>query len=196
MEKKKIILKEILIVVIVGVLLGVIVNFVNPSGIPLVMDTDRYSEETSDKRMEEFINNPTDTTSNKPDPMHNKRRPEMTKKGFVKPQNIKLDFAKMLFDRNALFIDGRLPEEYNAGHIKNAINLTYSSFVPLPREKKMEIMCKYNKNGFIVCYCEGGSCDISIDLGYEIAKLGFNSVNIFLGGYEEWIEAGYPTSKD
>lgn len=196
MEKKKTILKEILIVVIVSVLLGVIVNFVNPSGIPLVMDTDRYSEEKSDKNMGEFMNNPTDTTSNKPDLLHNRRQPEMTKGGFVKPQNIKLDFAKILFDRNALFIDGRLPEEYNAGHIKNAINITYSSFVSLPREKKMEIMNKYNKNGFIVCYCEGGSCDISIDHGYEIAKLGFNSVNIFLGGYEEWVEAGYPTSKD
>ena len=196
MEKKRTIFKEILIVVIVSVLLGVIVNFVNPSGIPLIMDTDRYSEENSDKRMKEFINNPTDTTSTKQEPMHNRRQPEIIKEGFVKPQNIKLDFAKMLFDRNALFIDGRLPEEYNAGHIKNAINITYSNFVSLPREKKMEIMNKYNKNGFIVCYCEGGSCDISIDHAYEIAKLGFKSVNIFLGGYEEWVEAGYPTSKN
>lgn len=196
MDKKRKILKEILIVVILSSLLGIIVNFVNPSGIPLVMDMDRYSEETSDERMEEFLNNPTDTSSNKQEPMHNRRRPEFTKEGFVKPQNIKLDFAKILFDRNALFIDGRLPEEYNAGHIENAINLTYSQFVPLPRERKMEIMNKYNKNGFVVCYCEGGGCDISIDLGYEIAKLGFTSVNIFLGGYEEWVEAGYPTNKD
>jgi rhodanese-related sulfurtransferase len=160
------------------------------------MDESRYSEETSDERMEEFLNNPTDTTSVKSEPMHNRRRKELTKEGFVKPKNIKLDFAKILFDRKALFIDGRIAEEYNAGHIKNAINLTYKDFAAKSQEEKIEIMKKYNRDGIIVCYCDGGSCDISIDLAYEIAKLGFNSVNIYLGGFKDWLSAGYPTNKD
>ncbi len=195
MENKRSILKEIGIVILISILLGLFVNLVNPSGIPLFMDESRYSEKTSDKRMEEFLNNPTDTTS-KSLPMHTKRNPERTKEGFIKPQNIKLDFAKILFDRNALFIDGRTAEEFNLGHIKNAINLPYTKFANKPKEEKIDIMKKYNKNGIIVCYCDGGSCDISIDLAYEIAKLGFNSVNIYLGGFKEWENAGYPTNKD
>lgn len=195
MEKKRSILKEIGIVVMISVLLGLLVNLVNPSGIPLVMDKSRYSEENSDKRMEEFLNDPTDTTT-KSLPMHTKRNPEMTKEGYIKPQNIKLDFAKILFDRNALFIDGRTAEEFNVGHIKDAINLPYAAFANKQKEEKIEIMKKYNKDGIIVCYCDGGSCDISVDLAYEIAKLGFNSVNIYLGGFKEWEDSGYPTNKD
>jgi rhodanese-related sulfurtransferase len=195
MKKKRSILKEIGIVITISILLGLIVNFVNPSGIPLFMDESRYSEETSSHLMEEFLNNPTDTTS-KSLPMHTKRNPEKTKEGYIKPQNIKLDFAKILYDKNALFIDGRTAEEFNAGHIKNAINLPYTNFANKPEEEKIEIMKKYNKDGIIVCYCDGGSCDISIDLAYEIAKLGFNSVNIYLGGFKEWKDSGYPTNKD
>ena len=195
MQKKRSIIKEIGIVIMISVILGLLVNFVNPSGIPLFMDESRYSEENSSQRMEEFLNNPTDTTS-KSLPMHTKRNPELTKEGYIKPQNIKLDFAKILFDRNALFIDGRTEEEFKAGHIKNAINLPYAAFVNKPEKERIEIMSKYNKDGIIVCYCDGGSCDISIDLAYAIAKLGFNSVNIYLGGFKEWKDSSYPTNKD
>jgi len=36
---------------------------------------------------------------------------------------------------------------------------------------------------------------LSIDLAYDIAKLGFNAVNIYLGGYKEWEAAGLPVEK-
>jgi len=29
-------------------------------------------------------------------------------------------------------------------------------------------------------------------LAYDIAKLGFTSMNIYLGGYKEWEDAGHP----
>jgi 3-mercaptopyruvate sulfurtransferase SseA len=186
------IIKQILIIFILSVVIGLIVNAVNPKGISLVMDMKKFSTEQSDKVKEDFINNPYDTTQKSGSLLQN---PRYNKEGFVEPLNIKLDFAKILFDRNALFFDARPPEEYKTGHIKGAINIVYEEFIKKPKEQKLEILKGYNKNGIIVCYCNGGDCDMSIDLAYDIARLGFNSMNIYLGGYKEWEQAGYPVEK-
>lgn len=171
-----------------SILLGLLVNWINPVGIPLVMDESIYSTEESDKLLQEFLNNPTDTA--KKEVTNLVQNPNLSSEGFVKPQNIKLDFAKVLHERNALFIDGRTEDEYKSGHIPGAINISYVDFTVLPDAEKIEIMSKYNKDGIIVVYCGGGDCEMSIDLAYDIAKLGFTSVNIFLGGWLEWTEAG------
>ena len=63
------------------------------------------------------------------------------------------------------------------------------------KSKLPEKLKGLNKDGIIICYCSGGECDMSIDLAYEIAKLGFNAVNIYLGGYKEWESAGLPVQK-
>jgi|WetSurMetagenome_2_1015567.scaffolds.fasta_scaffold32116_5 3-mercaptopyruvate sulfurtransferase SseA len=185
-------LKQILIILILSIAIGLIVNAVNPKGIPLVMDMKKYSTEKSDKLKEDFINNPYDTSKNDAPLMKN---PHINEQGIVEPQNIKLDFAKVLFDKNALFFDGRTPEDYKAGHIKGAINVPYEEFHKKSKEEKIEMMKGYNKNGIIVCYCIGGDCEMSIDLAYDIARLGFTSMNIYLGGYKEWENAGYPVDK-
>jgi 3-mercaptopyruvate sulfurtransferase SseA len=185
-------IKQILIISILSIIIGLIVNAVNPKGIPLVMDMKKYSTEQSDKMKEDFINNPYDTSSVDKSFIKN---PRTNKEGFVDPQNIKLDFAKILFDKKALFIDARIPEEFKTGHVKGAVNIPYEDFHKKTKEERAEIMKGYNKNGIIVCYCKGGDCEMSIDLAYDIAKLGFNSVNIYLGGYKEWENAGYPVEK-
>lgn len=176
-----------------SLLLGLFVNWINPNGIPLVMDASKYSLEESDERMQEFLNNPTDTAQR--EVTNIVQNPNLDKDGFVKPQNIKLDFAKLLHERNALFIDGRTEDEYRQGHIPEAINISYVDFTILPEEQKQEIMAKYNKDGIIVVYCGGGDCEMSIDLAYDIARLGFTSVNIFLGGWKEWVENGLPEAR-
>lgn len=189
-------LKQILIILVLSIAAGLIVNAVNPKGVPLVMDVQKYSKEKDkNEKMslkDDFINKPYDTTDNEKPFMQS---PRYNKDGFVEPQNIKLEFTKLLFDRNALFFDGRLPEDYKAGHIKGAINIPYEEFRKMNKEEKIEMLRKYNKNGIIVCYCIGGDCEMSIDLAYDIAKLGFTSMNIYLGGYKEWETAGYPVEK-
>lgn len=188
------ILKQILVIFIGSAVLGLIVNFISPNGIPLVMDMSRYSTENSDKLMKEFKNNPTDTSSTKQKPLM--KSPHWNEEGqFYEPQNIKLNFAKLLYDKNGLFIDAREEVDYKAGHIKNAINIPYVDFHKKTKEEKLNMLKKYNKDGIIVCYCKGGDCEMSIDIAYDIAKLGYNSMNIYLGGYKEWEDAGYPVEK-
>lgn len=185
-------IKQFIIILMLGTAAGLIANAVNPSGIPLVMDASRYSTDKSDSIKNSFMNNPYDTSQKQTPALQN---PNVTKDGIVKPQNIKIDLAKFFFDKNALFFDGRKPEEFAAGHIKNAVSLPYEEFSKKTKEEKTELMRKYNKEGMVVVYCGGGKCEVSIDLAYELARVGFTSLNIYLGGYKEWEDTGYPIEK-
>jgi rhodanese-related sulfurtransferase len=186
-------LKEILIIFFIALLIGLIINAVNPNGVSLIADLSMFEVDSS-KVMDvsNIKNDPYDTTGKK---LNIFSTTEKTKEGYIKPQNITLAQAKALYDINGLFIDGRKPADFAAGHIKNAINIPYEEFKAKTTEEKTQMMKKFNKEGIIVCYCDGGECDISIDLAYEFAKLGFNSVNIYLGGFAEWENAGYPVER-
>jgi rhodanese-related sulfurtransferase len=185
--------KEILIIFFITLIIALIVNTINPNGVSIIADASLF-EVDSNKTMDvsNIKNDPYDTAGKK---LNLFSTTEKTKEGYIKPQNIALAHTKALYDINGLFIDGRKPVDYAAGHIKGAINIPYEEFREKPQEEKIEMMRKFNKEGVIVCYCDGGDCDISIDLAYELAKLGFNSVNIYLGGFAEWENAGYPVER-
>ena len=113
---------------------------------------------------------------------------ENNAKDFVKPLDIRLDFAKALFDKKYQFIDARDESDYTAGHIQGAMNVVYhhidmyrKTLESLPRDQ------------VYVAYCSS-ACDVSIDLAYEMAHLGFTKVYIFHGGWDEWKAAGYPSN--
>lgn len=191
----KTILKETLIVIIIAIIFAFLGNVLNPKGISLFPDENRYKIDSTNDNIDysKIWNDPYDTVNNKVAVLSGG---EMTKEGYIKPQNINLSQAKTLFDINGLFIDGRKKEEFEKGHIRGAINIPYEDFMKLTVDQRKEMMRKYNKNGVIVCYCDGGGCDVSVDLGYELAKIGFNSVNIYLGGYSEWKSKGYPIEEN
>jgi rhodanese-related sulfurtransferase len=178
---KRSILSEILIILAVSIVLGFTVNFISPNGVALVEDySERFKiDETAIGEGNEDV----------------KPEREYTKEGFVKPQNISTETAKNLFDKKVLFIDGREAEEFKTGHIQGAINIPYKEFDAMSREEKLERTKDLDMEATIVCYCGGGDCEISIDLAYEMAKIGFNELKIYLGGYLEWTAAGYPTEK-
>ncbi len=54
------------------------------------------------------------------------------------------------------------------------------------------MMKDIRKDQAVVSYCGSDSCEISIDNAYEMAKIGFDDVKIYLGGYKEWKKFGYP----
>ena len=105
------------------------------------------------------------------------------------PMTINLEFAKYLFDqKSATFIDARETEEYDAGHIENAINIPYDYY-----EDYEEIMDGLDDEGTYITYCSGGECSLSIDLAdYLYNEKLFDTILIFEGGWPEWKDAGYP----
>ncbi len=109
-------------------------------------------------------------------------------KNFVKPIDIKLDFAKALFDKKYRFIDARDIADYNAGHIQGAMNIAYHQL-----DKYQSVLDGLPKDQVYVCYCSS-ACDVSIDLAYAMAHMGFTKTYIFHGGWDEWKTAGYPSN--
>ena len=107
---------------------------------------------------------------------------------FVKPIDIKLDFAKALFDKKYRFIDARDISDYNAGHIQGAMNIAYHQI-----EKYQSVLDGLPRDQVYVCYCSS-ACDVSIDLAYAMAHMGFTKTYIFHGGWDEWKTAGYPAN--
>jgi len=168
-------IKESIIIISISVVAGLTANAISPKGVPLIGDySDRLQVDST-------------TAAGQV-----KQERQKTKEGFIKPVNIPVDASKKYFDDGALFIDGREPSEFAQGHIKGAINISYKEFKDLPPEKKSEIMKDIPKNRAIVSYCGGGECEISIDNAYEFAKIGYENVNIYLGGLLEWQSKSYP----
>jgi rhodanese-related sulfurtransferase len=193
--------KQALLIFIMALAAGLTMNAVSSKGIPLFTNyTEKMKADNTDslknaiQNTNDFKNNPYDTTQ-KNKPLSYNNNPNLTKEGFIKPQKIKLDLAKLLFERNALMIDARKPEEFAKGHIKGAINISYEDYHFKDKDKLPDRLKGLNKDGIIIAYCNGGDCDMSIDLAYDIAKLGFNAVNIYLGGFKEWEAAGLPVEK-
>jgi rhodanese-related sulfurtransferase len=192
--------KQLLIIIAVGAGLGLLVNAVNPGGVPLILDKNIYKVDIADSNKQKsnipegFVNDPYDTSSYKQG--HNWQVKEKNKQGFVEPeQKISKELAKQMYDIKALFIDTRKKEDFDVLHVTGAINIPYEEFHAKPRQEQMSIMKKFNKDGIIVVYCKGDKCEVSIDLAYDIAKLGFNGVNIYKGGIHEWKSAGYPVEE-
>lgn len=107
---------------------------------------------------------------------------------IVKPVDIRIDFAKALFDKKYRFIDARDIADYGAGHIQGAINIPYHEY-----EKYKDRLDNLPKDQVYITYCSA-ACDVSIDMAYAMAKLGFKKVYIFHGGWDEWKAAGYPAN--
>jgi rhodanese-related sulfurtransferase len=187
------ILKQILIILVISAVFGLTANAINPKGVKLILEKNIYALDSAKqkKTIDGFVNNPYDTNSKKTS--NNMLSGKMNKEGFIEPENISVELAKNLFDRNALFVDARNKEEYDSVHVKGAICLPYVDFKSKSVQDRIDIMKKYNKDGIIVVYCRGDKCEMSIDLAYEIARLGFNSVSIYRGGIKEWKEKGFPT---
>lgn len=109
-------------------------------------------------------------------------------KEFSKPIDIKIDFAKALFDKKYKFVDARDVSDFNAGHIQGAINIPYHDL-----DKYKDLLEDMNKELVYVTYCSS-ACDVSIDLAYAMVKRGYKKLYIFHGGWDEWKKAGYPAN--
>ena len=105
------------------------------------------------------------------------------------PMMVDLEFAKYHFDvRSAIFIDARDPEDYDAGHIHNAINIPYDYY-----EDYEDVINELDDDGIYIIYCSGGECSLSIDLAdYLYNEKLIDKLLIFEGGWPEWQGAGYP----
>ncbi|MCK8515524.1 metalloregulator ArsR/SmtB family transcription factor [Methylonatrum kenyense] len=80
-------------------------------------------------------------------------------------------------------LDVRPEEEYEAGHLPEAINI--------PLAQLEEMLCKLPHDREIVAYCRGPYCVLSHEAVKRLRQLGYR-VRRFEEGYPEWKAAGLP----
>ena len=97
-------------------------------------------------------------------------------------------FAKLIAEPDVVILDVRTAEEFNEGHIENALNIDVkqSDFMQkakatLSKEKRIAVYCRSGKR----------SANAATELGNE----GYKAVNLY-GGILAWKEIGMPVTTD
>ena len=99
--------------------------------------------------------------------------------------------AKACFDnKNAIFLDARLTEDYEAEHITGAVWLCYESV----EEDYDKVLGQIPKDRLLITYCSDQQCASAIKLADALVARGHTRVVIMLEGLPGWKDAGYPTT--
>ena len=94
-------------------------------------------------------------------------------------------FAEKIAEPDVVVLDVRTPEEFNSGHIPNAINIDiYSDYFrtdisALDKSKSYAVYCRSSKR--------------SVDASSEMDLTGFKSTFNLTGGIIEWVDSGRTT---
>ncbi len=94
---------------------------------------------------------------------------------YKEKPNDNTELRNIILENNYIIVDVRNEEEYNEGHLKNALNIPYN-----------EINDKINldKNKTILVYCKSGNRSSIADnkltnLGYKVYDLGaYDNINL------------------
>ena len=82
---------------------------------------------------------------------------------------------EMISKKDVIILDVREDNEFNQGHLENAINI--------PLEDLEKRLNELNKDNKIIVYCLSGTrADIALEI---LEKNGFNNIYTF-GGIEDW----------
>lgn len=103
-----------------------------------------------------------------------------------------VETAKAMFDENGtLFVDARMPEQYEKGHIYGAISIPVRQF-----DACIEFLFeKYPTETAMITYCSGRECADSHELAQLLEDAGYTNVKVFIDGYPAWKEKGYPVEQ-
>ncbi len=105
---------------------------------------------------------------------------------------VPLKLAKEAFaSGEALFVDARDPDFFALGHIPGAVNLPVRDFDLVFPKLKIRLL----EADRLITYCDGASCETSVELLEKLLYAGVHHVEIFTGGIEEWEATGQPIEK-
>jgi rhodanese-related sulfurtransferase len=94
---------------------------------------------------------------------------------------------------DVIFIDARIPEDYEAGHIKGAMNVDFEADEDTYNQQIDNLMRMAGPDKPILAYCSGTECDASLMLARNLYyDIGYKNIYVYFGGWEQWIENGLP----
>ena len=96
-------------------------------------------------------------------------------------------FSEVVSQPGVIILDVRTPEEFDAGHITNAININ------LEGSDFSSEVSKLDKNATVAVYCRSGNrSGVATD---QMAEIGFTDMYDMQGGIVDWEAAGGPVVK-
>jgi len=91
-----------------------------------------------------------------------------------------LKARKLILDQSIIIIDVRTKEEYDKGHIKNAIHIS-RGLLEFEIEQKVQ-----NKNSKLLVYCQvGGRSALAVE---TLKRMGYKNAYNLSGGYMLWLQ--------
>lgn len=88
-------------------------------------------------------------------------------------------FVAEIIGKNVQLIDVRTPQEYEKGHIDNALNFNINE-----KEVFLKQVSSLDKKEPVYLYCEkGGRSNRAAEL---MKSMGFTKIYDYSGGYDEW----------
>ena len=106
--------------------------------------------------------------------------------GESKYKMVDVTTAKALHERDAIFIDVRLNNWFDEGHIPGAVNIPFSSF------NDNNLAQVASRDLEVVFYCYGMNCEYANMASDRALTWGYQKVYYFMKGYPAWLGAGYP----
>src|SRR5437667_740098 len=97
------------------------------------------------------------------------------------------DAAAKLKSGEAVIVDVREKDEWDEGHIPDAIQMSRGT-IELDIEEKVP-----DPNAMIICHCGGGGRGALA--AESLQKMGYKNVRNMAGGFKAWKAAGLPTMK-
>lgn len=83
---------------------------------------------------------------------------------------------------NTIIMNARLKNDYDAGHIVQAVNLPINCSM----EEYTQIISSLPKNKQIVLYCQSAGCKFAEKMAIRLKDNGFRNLAIIKGGWVEW----------
>jgi rhodanese-related sulfurtransferase len=99
------------------------------------------------------------------------------------------EVARLLGGSDVVIVDARVPGDYNAGHLKGAINIP----VDTPAKEVAQNLVHVPKTSRVIVYSHSSGCPYGGRVAREVMALGYHNVAIFKGGWIEW-EKRHPSS--
>ncbi|MHC4744522.1 MAG: rhodanese-like domain-containing protein [Planctomycetota bacterium] len=90
--------------------------------------------------------------------------------------------VRKLLGSDTIFLDARYASDYQAGHLKGAINVP----VDANEVERQKATVDIAKDTRLVVYCQSAGCKFAEKVAIRLVRDGFSDVSIFKGGWAEW----------
>ena len=90
--------------------------------------------------------------------------------------------------KSAVFVDARVPQEFEAAHVPGALNLPPGEF----EVRYPDLAEQVEAASTVIVYCEGMECGDSIFVAERLREIYQGAIFVVERGWPAWVAGGYP----